>query len=140
MSKKVVPVAAGILWKDDKVLACQRDAEGNAGKWEFPGGRVEAGETAEQALRRELSEELDLSVSTCWPYDKVEMDYPDFRLSMDLFVCPLAAGTEPEPRVHSALRWLSQSKLLDVDWLPADLVVARSLGQFWDAAFFAETL
>lgn len=136
----IVRVAAGILWRDGKVLACQRDAEGLAGNWEFPGGRVEDGESPEDALRRELREELDVQVHTAWPYDTIQGTCGQGPMELELFVCPLPATQEPHPIVHSQLRWLSHEELLDVDWLPADLTAAKSLGIFWDQAFTTEVL
>ena len=128
-------VAAAIIYRDGKVLAGRRaDASGG---WEFPGGKVEPGETGEQALRREVAEELGCRLQLGWPYDTVEHDYPDFHLFMDCFVCTLAPGEEPlrHEGVHDELRWLGRGELLDVGWLPADEGLVASLGLFWDNAF-----
>ena len=97
----------------------------------------EAGETVEDAARRELDEELGVHVGVAWPYDEVTHDYGETRVHMTLVVCPLAPGEEPvaDPAVHDALRWLSREELLDVEWVAADEPVARSLGTFWDATF-----
>lgn len=136
-------VSAAIIYRNGRVLAARR-AEGKqqAGLWELPGGKVEPGETPEQALRREISEELGCELRLCWLYDTVEHDYPDFHLSMDCFVCSLAPGSEPtaDPAVHDELRWLTQDELMDVEWLPADTALASSLGYFWDEAFGVEHL
>ncbi|MDU5892593.1 MAG: NUDIX hydrolase, partial [Atopobium minutum] len=72
--------------------------------------------------------------------DTVEYDYPDFHLSMDVFICQLAAHQTPQARVHSELRWLSRDELLDVAWLEADTTLVRSLGVLWEQLFWAEHL
>lgn len=134
---RVVEVAGGIVYRDGRVLAARRASGELAGGWEFPGGKLESGETAEDAARRELDEELGVHAGVAWPYDEVTHDYGETRVHMTLFVCPLAPGEEPvaDPAVHDALRWLSREELLDVEWVAADEPVARSLGTFWDATF-----
>lgn len=133
-------VAAAIIRGKDGVLAAER-ADGELdGFWEFPGGKVEQGETSEEALRREISEELGARLQLVWYLDTVEYDYPDFHLSMDCFVCSLAEGSVPHALEHSALRWLSPNDLLDVRWLPADEGLVRSIGTMWDQLFQAEHL
>lgn len=136
-------VSAAIIYRDGRVLAARRAAgKDQAGLWELPGGKVEPGETPEQALRREIAEELGCEVRLAWLYDTVEHDYPDFHLTMDCYVCSLAPGSEPaaDPTVHEELRWLSQDELTDVAWLPADTALAASLGYFWDETFGVEHL
>ncbi len=136
-------VSAAIIYRDGRVLAARRAASKHQpGLWEFPGGKVEAGETSEQALRREIAEELGCELRLVWLYDTVEYDYPDFHLSMDCYVCTLAPGSEPaaDPTVHEELRWLSQDELTDAEWLPADTALVTSLGYFWDEAFGVEHL
>lgn len=137
-----VHVSAAIIHRDDHVLAARRASGAFAGLWELPGGKVEPGESAEAALRREVAEELGCELRLCWPYDTVEHDYPDFRLSMECFVCELADGCEPTcaAGVHDELRWLSREELLDVSWLEADAQLARGLATWWDAAFDAERM
>ena len=132
---KTVNVAAAIFYKDNKILAaCRTDAD-NAGFWEFPGGKVEAGETSEQALRREIQEELHCSVQAAF-------FYPTFDLHMDCFVCTLGESEEPvaDPEVHSELRWLAQNELFDVQWLPADIELIKQLGTFWNDIFASQHL
>jgi 8-oxo-dGTP diphosphatase len=96
---------------------------------------VEAGETAVEACRREISEELGCELGFCWLFDTVEYDYPDFHLSMDCFVCPLAEGSQPHMLEHEDMRWLTQPELPDMEWLPADTELVRQLGVAWDQLF-----
>ena len=134
---RTVHVAAAVIKSDRGILACRRaDTQGDGG-WEFPGGKVKEGESAEAACRREIAEELGCRLQLAWPYDVVETDYPDFHLVMDCF-----AGERPvaTPGVHSELRWVDRGQLMDVGWLPADRTLAQSLGMNWDAAFGAEFL
>lgn len=131
-------VAAAIIQRDGKVLSCQRGHGSMEGGWEFPGGKVEPGETAEQACRREIEEELGCRLGTLWYLDTVEYDYPDFHLSMDCFVASLAPGQEPRLLEHEGARWLSQDELPDVDWLPADRDLIERLGVYWDQIFLSE--
>ena len=139
---QTVRVACAVIKGTEGLLACRRAAGEQAGGWEFPGGKIEEGETPEEALRREVAEELGCRLQLVWPYDTVEFDYPGFHLSMDAFVCTMAPGAEPkaDPAVHSELRWVDRSELMDIEWLPADEGLARSLGLNWDAAFDAEPL
>ena len=136
-----VSVVAAIIENDDKEILAARRADIDADEaWEFPGGKVEAGETAEDALRREIYEELGCKLQMILPFDTVEHDYPDFHLSMDVFVCTLAPGAAPEAREHAELRWINKDQLTDVDWLPADREASLKLGMFWDMFFEEEHL
>lgn len=136
-------ISAAIIYRDETVLACRRAFDDESGlhhRWELPGGKVEPGESAEEALRREIAEELGCRLQLVWEYDTVEFDYPEFHLTMDVFVCTLAPGAEPELRVHDRFRWLSKAELLDVEWLPADVKLMEGLGLYWDIAFEAQHL
>lgn len=132
--RPVVHVAAAIVAHEGRVLAAQR-SYGMKDKWEFPGGKVEEGEEAEAAVRRECAEELGLRLGALWPFDTIEYDYPDFHLSMELFMGAPAPGEEPHRLEHEALRWLSRDELMSVDWLPADEGPVRELGIAWDQLF-----
>ena len=133
--RPVVRVVAAVIWMDDRVYAAQRGYGDMKDGWEFPGGKVEKGEAPEQALRREVREELGCELGGVFYLDTVEHDYDGFHLSMDVFACTPAAGETPRSREHEAERWLSRDELLDVEWLPADRDVGMSLGMSWDEVF-----
>ncbi len=137
---QTIRVAAAAIERDKHLLAAKRaDVEGDAA-WEFPGGKIEEGEGAEEALRREIAEELGCQLQVILPFDTIEHDYPDFHLSMELFVCTLAPGAEPAALEHADLKWLSKDELLSVEWLAADHEAAMRLGLFWDQFFEEEHL
>jgi 8-oxo-dGTP diphosphatase len=133
ISVKVTKAACAIMVRDGRVFAARR-GHGMDG-WEFPGGKVEEGETSEQAVAREIREELGVDLSTTWYLDTIEYDYPDFHLSMDVFVSELAPGEEPRLLEHREGRWLGRAELGDVDWLPADLSLIDRVGAMWDSIF-----
>ena len=122
MEKKQIKVVAGLICKDDHVFATQRGYGNYKDWWEFPGGKVEAGETPEQALTREIREELAAEISVGEYLTTVEYDYPDFHLSMACYWCSVKEGhlTLLE---HEAARWLPLHDLRQVNWLPADNLV-----------------
>lgn len=136
---KTVHVSAAIIHNGDAILACKRSDEHMSG-WEFPGGKVKPDEKPEQTCLREVKEELDVELGSIFYYDTVEYDYPDFHLSMDVFICQLGTNQTPTARVHSELRWLSRNELLDVPWLAADTELVRGLGVMWEQLFWAEHL
>lgn len=115
---KTVNVVAGAIVSAGRLFATQRGYGDWAGWWEFPGGKIEPGEAPEEALRRELREELALEVRVGEEVARVEYDYPKFHLSMRLYLC--TPEGEPTLREHSAARWLSKEELESVRWLPAD--------------------
>ena len=133
-------VVAALIQGPEGLLAGKRADGDLSGFWEFPGGKVEQGETPEEALRREIREELDVGIQLAWYLDTVEYDYPDFHLSMDCYVCSLEEGDVPRATVHSELRWLSPGDLLDLRWLPADEKLVRMVGTLWDQIFQSEHL
>lgn len=135
-----VLVAAAIICRDGRVLAAHRPTSATGEGWEFPGGKLRAGESAEQAVRREIEEELSLPLSTTWLLDTVRHDYPTFRLVMDCFVCMPLPGSEPVATEHDELRWLARDELMTVAWLPADVKVASLLAVWWDQVFGGEHL
>ncbi len=115
---KTVRVVA-VIRKDNKIFATQRGYGEFKDGWEFPGGKIEEGETPEQALAREMKEELDTDINVGELIDTIEFDYPNFHLSMDCFWCEIVQG-ELKLREHESAKWLSKEKLYTVDWLPAD--------------------
>ena len=123
---KTIRVAAAIIIEDNKIFATQRGYGKFKGGWEFPGGKIDAGETAEEALVREIREELETEIEIKELFDTVEYDYPDFHLSMDCFLCGITAG-ELVLKEHMAARWLTKNTLFSVDWLPADLDLIKKL-------------
>lgn len=116
---KQVQVVAAVIVRDHQVFATQRGYGEFRGGWEFPGGKIEPGETAEQALAREIREELDAEIAVREPIGSVEYDYPSFHLSMQCFFCE-PVSRRAVLKEHEAARWLSAEELISVDWLPAD--------------------
>ena len=115
---KKVEVVAAILIHNNLVFACQRGYGEFKDGWVFPGGKVEAGESPEEALRREIREELEVEVNVGDLIDTIEYDYPAFHLSMKCYACTIAGGS-PHLLEHEAARWLSADQLDSVAWLPA---------------------
>ena len=116
---KTIRVAAAVIRRGDKILATQRGYGPYKDWWEFPGGKIEAGETPQQALVREIREELDTEITVGSLAACVEYDYPEFHLSMQCFWAR-EAGAGPVLREHEAARWLKREELESVAWLPAD--------------------
>lgn len=104
------------------IFATQRGYGEFKGGWEFPGGKIEAGETPQEALKREIMEELDTEISVGTLIDTIEYDYPEFHLSMDCFWCKILSG-DLVLKEHEAARWLTKNQLRDVEWLPADITL-----------------
>ena len=117
---KTIRVVAAIIVENGRVFATQRGYGDFKDGWEFPGGKIEAGESPEQALVREIREELDTEIRVERLLRTVEWDYPTFHLPMDCFICKIESG-DLHLREHEAARWLDLEHLNDVDWLPADL-------------------
>ena len=124
--KTIRVVAAVIKATNDKgepiIFATQRGYGDLKGGWEFPGGKIEEGETPQEALKREIREELDTEISVGNIIDTIEYDYPTFHLSMDCFWCEILSG-ELVLKEHEAAKWLTKEKLDSVDWLPADVTL-----------------
>lgn len=121
-----IKVAAAIIIKDDSFFATQRGYGAWKDWWEFPGGKVEDGETSAEALVREIREELDTEISVDSFFTTVEYDYPEFHISMDCFICSVISG-ELTLLEHEAARWLPLSDPWQVKWLPSDIEVIREL-------------
>ena len=125
----MVEVVAALIRDGDKLLICQRPAhKGNALLWEFVGGKVEPGETLEQALIRECREELDVTVAVGDPFMEAEHQYPDIHVHLTLFNATIAAG-EPKRLEHNDLRWVTAAQLGDFPFCPADKEIIERLQQ-----------
>lgn len=116
---KTIEVTAAIIIKDGKVFATQRGYGDWKGWWEFPGGKMEAEETPQEALIREIHEELDAEIEIGELLDTVEWDYPAFHLTMHCFLCTLISESM-HLNEHEDAAWLSAETLYSVKWLPAD--------------------
>ena len=131
-------VAAVIRSVDEKggqaIFATQRGSGEYKDWWEFPGGKIEEGESPEEALVREIREELDVVIKVEKYLTTVEYDYPAFHLSMDCFWCSLKEG-QPKLLEHEAAKWLSPDRLRQVRWLPADVLVVGAVERTWPDAF-----
>ena len=116
---KTVKVVAAIIINNNRVLATQRGYGEFKDGWEFPGGKIEPEETPQEALVREIKEELDTEIEVKDYLQTVEYDYPEFHLSMDCFFCRIKSG-EVVLKEHEAAKWLTMETLDSVEWLPAD--------------------
>ena len=117
---KTLNVVAAIIHKDDKILATRRGYGEFINQWEFPGGKIEENETKEEALKREIKEELNIDIEiTNFALD-IEYQYPTFYLKMSCYDCTIKSGT-PQLLEHNDARWLSKDELDDVNWIPADV-------------------
>ena len=125
-ARKHITVAAAIIVDDGKIFATQRGYGKFKDGWEFPGGKIEQGETPQQAAKREVMEELDTEIEVGELFDTVEYDYPDFHLTMHCFLCTVKSGNLIL-KEHQAARWLTSETLDSVDWLPADIDLIEKL-------------
>ena len=110
------------------IFATQRGYGEFKGGWEFPGGKIESGETPQQALKREIMEELDTEIAVGELIDTIEYDYPNFHLSMDCFWCEVIHGELILKEAEDA-KWLTKEHLADVEWLPADVTLIEKIGE-----------
>lgn len=127
-SMKRIEVVAAIIRRGDRIFATQRGYGEWKDWWEFPGGKMEAGETREEALKREIREELSTEISVDRFMCTVEYDYPQFHLTMHCFLCSLLTEAL-HLNEHEAARWLTKDELDSVKWLPADLGIIKDLAR-----------
>ena len=123
---KKIDVVAAILHRDGAYFATQRGYGEFEGMWEFPGGKIEPGESREVALKREIQEELGVDIAIENLLCTTEYDYPSFHLTMHCYLCSIASG-DIELREHKSALWLTSDRLDDVAWLPADKEVIDKL-------------
>ena len=123
---KKIEVVAAILHRDRAYFATQRGYGEFEGMWEFPGGKIEPGESREVALKREIQEELGVDITIENLLCTTEYDYPSFHLTMHCYLCSIASG-DIELREHKSALWLTSDRLDDVAWLPADKEVIDKL-------------
>ncbi|MEG1848521.1 MAG: (deoxy)nucleoside triphosphate pyrophosphohydrolase [Lachnospiraceae bacterium] len=123
---KRVNVVAAVIKSDHMIFATQRGYGEYKDWWEFPGGKIEQGETPKQALVREILEELDTVIEVKELIDTIEYDYPDFHLSMQCFWCAVKTGNLIL-KEHEASNWLTKEELDTVNWLPADIILIEQL-------------
>lgn len=127
---KTIRVAAAVICDDmenpAKIFATAKGYGEFKGQWEFPGGKIEAGESAQEALVREIMEELDTEIEVGAMIHTIEYDYPNFHLSMDCFLAKVKAGSLTLKEAQAS-RWLTRSELYEVQWLPADISLIEIL-------------
>ena len=125
---KQIEVVAAIIRKDDKIFATQRGYGDFKDWWEFPGGKMEVGESPEEALRREILEELSTEICVDEYICTIEYDYPKFHLTMHCYFCSLVTEAL-HLNEHEAARWLAKNELDRVKWLPADVLVVNEINK-----------
>ena len=123
---KTIEVVAAVIRSGSRIFATQRGYGEFKDGWEFPGGKVEPGEKPEEALAREIREELDTEITVGELIDTIEYDYPSFHLSMKCYWATLVSGNL-ELKEHEAARWLTREQLYSVDWLPADITLIEEI-------------
>lgn len=131
---KTVRVVAAVIRKDNRIFATERGYGDFKDMWEFPGGKIEPGESGPEALKREIREELDTVIEVGDYIETVEYDYPAFHLSMECYWCTVKEGKLTLLEHENAL-WLDRDSLLSVEWLPADLVIIPKVKEGLSASF-----
>ena len=117
---RIIEVVAAIIHDEEgRIFATQRGYGPMKDGWEFPGGKMESGETPEEALKREIWEELETRIEVEQLFETIDYDYPDFHLTMHCYICKVESG-KLTLKEHEAARWLTKEQLSSIDWLPAD--------------------
>ena len=126
--RDTIKVVVAVIKFGNKIVTSKRGYGEFKGYWEFPGGKIEDGETLEEALLREIREELDIEIVVGDLIDTIEYDYPNFHLSMDCFWAEIISG-DLTLKEHEAAKWLSADELDSVEWLPADITLVEKIKQ-----------
>lgn len=135
-NKKIIRVVGAAIIRDGKVLVAQRpysNAPYKSLKWEFPGGKIEQGESEVDAVRREISEELDCIIDVDGLLPEMEYEYPDFILRMTICICHLCATSEPKCVEHNQIGWFEPQQLSALDWAPADALCYPHIVDLWES-------
>lgn len=123
---KVIEVVAAIIKKEDKIFITRRGYGEFADMWEFPGGKIESGETKEEALHREIREELELEINNLEFLTTVDYDYSNFHLTMHCYFCEIAGG-DLKLNAHNDAKWIELKDLNSQKWVPADVLVVNAI-------------
>lgn len=123
---KTIEVVAAIIKDDDRVFITRRGYGNFVDMWEFPGGKIESGESQEEALIREIKEELELDINISDFLTTIDYDYPNFHLTMHCFICQISGG-ELNLNVHNDAKWITFDELDNQKWVPADILVIDAL-------------
>ena len=129
---KTVTVVAAATFQNTKFLITQRNDGDFKGLWEVPGGKIEKGETHQEALVREIQEELGVLVNPHTLLTSIHYQYPTFKLIMHVYVCDIIKG-KPTLTEHSNLKWVSQDEIHSINWLPADTKLIKPLYHYYDS-------
>ena len=127
--RKIIEVVAAVIKSKNKIFTTQRAYGDIKGFWEFPGGKVEEGETPQEALIREIREELDIEIRVGELIDTIEYDYPSFHLSLNCFWTEIVSG-DLTLKEHQDAKWLAKDELDSVEWLPADITLIEQIKQY----------
>lgn len=125
-NKRIVNVVASVIFDNNQILVAQRGGGKFDGLWEFPGGKIEMGETHQQALKRELKEEMDIDIEVRELLKTIEFEYPEFILNMYCYRSSITGG-DIKLLVHKNCKWVGKENIIDLDWVPADLSFVQEL-------------